>query len=79
MIEVPDDAELEPEGPPVPVRYRDEDLLVIAKPPGLVTHPTENRSRPMRVRCTGRRLDWVPGQAVHDRPARRAAGARWSS
>ena len=43
MIEVPDDAELEPEGPPVPVRYRDEDLLVIAKPPGLVTHPTENR------------------------------------
>ena len=40
---VPDDAELEPEGPPVPVRYRDDDLLVIAKPPGLVTHPTENR------------------------------------
>ena len=30
-------------GPPVPVRYRDEHLLVIAKPPGLVTHPTENR------------------------------------
>ena len=43
VIEVPDDAELEPEGPAVPVRYRDEDLLVIAKPPGLVTHPTENR------------------------------------
>ena len=43
VIEVPDDAELEPEGPAVPVRYRDEHLLVIAKPAGLVTHPTENR------------------------------------
>ena len=43
VIELPDDAELEPEDPPVPVRYRDDDLLVIAKPPGLVTHPTENR------------------------------------
>jgi 23S rRNA pseudouridine1911/1915/1917 synthase len=32
-----------PEGPPVPVRFRDEDLLVIAKPAGLPTHPTARR------------------------------------
>lgn len=34
---------LEPEGPPVPVRFEDRHLLVIAKPAGLVTHPTERR------------------------------------
>ena len=34
---------LVPEEPAVPVRYADEHLLVIAKPAGLVTHPTENR------------------------------------
>jgi 23S rRNA pseudouridine1911/1915/1917 synthase len=33
-----------PEGPPVPVRYEDEHLLVVAKPAGLVTHPTERRT-----------------------------------
>ena len=31
------------EGPPVPVRYQDEHLLVVAKPAGLVTHPTAAR------------------------------------
>lgn len=34
---------LEAEGPPVPVRYEDDHLLVIAKPAGLITHPTERR------------------------------------
>ena len=37
------DSPLEPEGPAVPVRFDDEHLLVIAKPPDLVTHPTERR------------------------------------
>jgi 23S rRNA pseudouridine1911/1915/1917 synthase len=37
------EAPLKPEGPPVPLRYEDEHLLVIAKPPGLLTHPTERR------------------------------------
>ncbi len=37
------EAPLEPEGPPVPVRFEDPYLLVIAKPSGLVTHPTERR------------------------------------
>jgi 23S rRNA pseudouridine1911/1915/1917 synthase len=31
------------EGPAVDVRYRDEHLLVVSKPAGLPTHPTENR------------------------------------
>jgi 23S rRNA pseudouridine1911/1915/1917 synthase len=34
---------LVPEYPAVPVRFADRHLLVIAKPAGLVTHPTENR------------------------------------
>jgi 23S rRNA pseudouridine1911/1915/1917 synthase len=29
-----------PTGPPVAIVFRDEDLLVVAKPPGVVTHPT---------------------------------------
>lgn len=34
---------LPPEGPPVPVRFVDEHLLVIDKPAGLVTHPSAGR------------------------------------
>ncbi|HET9672862.1 MAG TPA: RluA family pseudouridine synthase [Actinomycetota bacterium] len=34
---------LAPEGPPVPIRYEDEHLAVVAKPAGLVTHPTAGR------------------------------------
>jgi 23S rRNA pseudouridine1911/1915/1917 synthase len=37
------DSALASEGPSVPVRYRDDDLLVVAKPAGLVTHPTSTR------------------------------------
>ena len=37
------DEEVSPEAGGVPVRYRDEHLLVVAKPAGLVTHPTQNR------------------------------------
>jgi 23S rRNA pseudouridine1911/1915/1917 synthase len=36
-------ADLPAEGPPVPIAYRDDYLLVIDKPAGLPTHPTENR------------------------------------
>jgi 23S rRNA pseudouridine1911/1915/1917 synthase len=35
--------EIPAEGPPVKVRYRDEHLLMISKPAGLVTHPTATR------------------------------------
>jgi 23S rRNA pseudouridine1911/1915/1917 synthase len=34
---------LEPEGPPVDVRYRDDHLAVVVKPAGIPTHPTEHR------------------------------------
>ena len=35
--------ELQPEPDGVPIRYEDEHLAVIAKPAGLVTHPTKSR------------------------------------
>lgn len=41
--DLPERGELEPEPGGVPVRYEDEHLLVIAKPAGLVTHPTASR------------------------------------
>jgi 23S rRNA pseudouridine1911/1915/1917 synthase len=43
VADLRDDALPGPEGPPVPVRFEDGDLLVVAKPPGLITHPTERR------------------------------------
>jgi 23S rRNA pseudouridine1911/1915/1917 synthase len=42
-IEIEPDAPLVAEGPPVPIRYRDEHLAVVSKPAGLVTHPTAGR------------------------------------
>ena len=42
-IEIEADAPLEPEGPPVPIRYQDDHLAVVSKPAGLVTHPTAGR------------------------------------
>lgn len=42
-LDLPVDEPLTREGPPVPVRHEDQHLLVIAKPAGLVTHPTEHR------------------------------------
>jgi 23S rRNA pseudouridine1911/1915/1917 synthase len=35
--------DLEPEGPGVPIRFEDEHLLIVAKPAGLLTHPTVRR------------------------------------
>jgi 23S rRNA pseudouridine1911/1915/1917 synthase len=43
-VELPGSEQIGPEGPPVPVRYEDGDLLVVAKPAGLLTHPTAARS-----------------------------------
>jgi 23S rRNA pseudouridine1911/1915/1917 synthase len=34
---------LAPEGPAVPIRFEDRSLAVVAKPAGVVTHPTERR------------------------------------
>ena len=41
--ELPAEPAIPAEGPPVPVRFRDDDLAVIAKPAGLPTHPTARR------------------------------------
>jgi 23S rRNA pseudouridine1911/1915/1917 synthase len=37
------DAGIQPDPSPVPIRYEDEHLAVVAKPAGLVTHPTAAR------------------------------------
>jgi 23S rRNA pseudouridine1911/1915/1917 synthase len=42
-VDVPAGPGISPEGPAVPVVYRDEHLLIVDKPPGMPTHPTENR------------------------------------
>jgi 23S rRNA pseudouridine1911/1915/1917 synthase len=42
-VDLPAEVALAPESPGVPVRFEDADLLVVAKPAGLVTHPTEGR------------------------------------
>jgi 23S rRNA pseudouridine1911/1915/1917 synthase len=42
-IEIEDEASLAAEGPPVPIRFEDNHLAVVAKPAGLVTHPTAGR------------------------------------
>ena len=43
VADLRDDAPPGPEGPPIPVRFEDDDLLVVAKPAGVITHPTERR------------------------------------
>lgn len=52
----------EPEEGGVPVRYADDDLLVIAKPAGLVTHPTASRT-------TGTLVNRLLGMGVPLAPA----------
>jgi 23S rRNA pseudouridine1911/1915/1917 synthase len=42
-VDVGGEEPLPAEGPPVPIRYQDEHLIVVAKPAGLVTHPTAGR------------------------------------
>lgn len=44
-VDLPGEEPLAPEGPPVPVRHEDEHLAVVAKPAGLVMHPTAARRR----------------------------------
>lgn len=43
VLTVAEELGLDPGGPAVPVRFADEHLLVVAKPAGLVTHPTASR------------------------------------
>lgn len=54
---------LEPEGPAVPVRWRDEHLAVISKPAGVPTHPTESRRTGTLVnRLLGMGLPLAPAE-----------------
>jgi 23S rRNA pseudouridine1911/1915/1917 synthase len=62
VLDEVDHDDVPPEGPPVPVRYEDDDLLVVAKPAGLVTHPT-------RSRRTGTLVNRLLGMGVPLAPA----------
>ena len=42
-VDLPDRSEIPPEGPPLGIVYRDEHLLIVSKPAGVVTHPTATR------------------------------------
>lgn len=49
------------EGPPVPIRYEDDHLVVVAKPAGLLTHPTAGRRSGTLVnRLLGMRVPLAP-------------------
>jgi len=61
-IEIEPDAPLIAEGPPVPIRYEDDQLAVVAKPAGLVTHPTA-------VRRSGTLVNRLLGMGVPLAPA----------
>lgn len=50
-----------PESGPVPIRYRDADLVVVAKPAGMIVHPTERRRTGTLVnRLLGMGVDLAP-------------------
>ena len=58
----PADAGLPAEGPPVRVVHEDEHLVVISKPPGMVTHPTAARRTGTLVnRLIGMGVQLAPG------------------
>lgn len=42
LVPVNEEESVAPEAMPLDIRFEDEDFLVIAKPPGLVVHPTRN-------------------------------------
>lgn len=61
---------LEPEPMPLVIRYEDEDLLLIAKPPGLVVHPT--RTHPGGTLANGVVAYWLAkGESRKFRPINR--------
>ena len=66
---------LAPEGPPVPIRFEDDHLGVVAKPAGLVTHPTAGRRGGTLVnRLLGMGIPLAPAGGVA--PARHRAPPR---
>jgi 23S rRNA pseudouridine1911/1915/1917 synthase len=61
-VDVPAEEPLAPEPGSVPIRYRDADLLVVAKPAGMIVHPTERRR-------TGTLVNRLLGMGIHLAPA----------
>ena len=60
-LDLPREEPLAPEPGPVPIRYQDAQLLVVAKPAGLVVHPTERRRTGTLVnRLLGMGVDLAP-------------------
>jgi 23S rRNA pseudouridine1911/1915/1917 synthase len=60
-LDLPEGEPLAPEGPPVPVRFEDDHLLVVAKPAGVVTHPTTaHRSGTLVNRLLGMGVTLAP-------------------
>jgi 23S rRNA pseudouridine1911/1915/1917 synthase len=60
--------DLEPDPRPVPVLFEDDDLLIVSKPPGVVTHPTAgHRTKTLVNRLLGMGVPLAPGLEP-DRP-----------
>jgi 23S rRNA pseudouridine1911/1915/1917 synthase len=63
------DGPLEPDPGPVAVRYEDDQLAVVAKPAGVVTHPTPGRRTGTLVnRLIGMGMRLAPSSGEPDRP-----------
>jgi 23S rRNA pseudouridine1911/1915/1917 synthase len=61
QVELAASSVLTAEGPALDVRYRDDHLVVVSKPAGLPTHPTENRRTGTLVnRLLGMRVPLAP-------------------
>ena len=60
--------ELQEEGAPVEVRFEDAFLLVVSKPPGVITHPTSAHRTGTLVQCE-RRTNRVERRRSARRPA----------
>jgi 23S rRNA pseudouridine1911/1915/1917 synthase len=62
VVDLSPAAEVPAEGPPVEVRHRDPHLIVVSKPAGIPTHPTEGRRRGTLVnRLLGMGVRLAPG------------------
>lgn len=62
-VDEPASYALEPDPSPVAVAYRDDDLVVVSKPAGVVTHPTASRRTGTLVnRLLGMGIPLAPGE-----------------
>ncbi len=64
----PDSYSVEPEPIPLDVRYEDEDLLVVNKPAGMVTHPAPGHARGTLVNALLHHIPDLKGVGGVERP-----------